>query len=87
MSTPEPIDCHEAAERLYEYLDGELTPQMEASVREHLKACAPCFGLSEFEKSFLSFLHARTRARQAPDHLKKRIFEQVLFDRGSPENE
>ena len=85
MSAPEPIDCHEAAEQLYEYLDGELTPEVEAAVRAHLKDCAPCFGLAEFEKSFLSFLRARTRARQAPERLKKRIFEQVLFDRGSPE--
>ncbi|UCD23696.1 MAG: mycothiol system anti-sigma-R factor [Gemmatimonadota bacterium] len=83
MNAPRKIDCQEAAERLYEYLDGELTPDSEAEVRAHLDDCAPCFKLLGFEDAYLSFLRARTRAHQAPEHLKKKIFEQVLFDQDS----
>jgi anti-sigma factor (TIGR02949 family) len=87
MTAPEPIDCHEAARRLYEYLDDELTPEVEASVRAHLKDCANCFSLCGFEGAYLSFLKARTKAQAAPEHLKKRIFEQILLDRDSAETE
>lgn len=80
MKGPDSIDCRAAAEQLYEYLDGELTPEVEAAIRTHLNDCAPCFRLFGFEEAYLAFLQARTRARQAPEHLKKRIFEQVLFD-------
>ncbi len=83
MTTTEPIDCHAAARRLYEYLDGELTPEVEASVKAHLERCAQCFSLYGFEGAYLAFLRARTRAQVAPEHLKKRIFEQVLLDRGT----
>jgi anti-sigma factor (TIGR02949 family) len=82
MNAPRKIDCKEAAEHLYEYLDGELTPESEAEVRSHLEDCAPCFKLVGFEDKYLQFLRARARAHKAPDHLKKRIFEQVLFDEG-----
>ena len=83
MNASRKIDCQAAAERLYEYLDGELTPESEAEVRAHLDDCAPCFKLVEFEDAYLSFLRARTRAHQAPEHLKKRVFERVLFNRDS----
>ncbi|UCG86782.1 MAG: mycothiol system anti-sigma-R factor [Gemmatimonadota bacterium] len=87
MNTPNSIDCSAAAEQLYAYLDGELTPEVEAAVRTHLESCAPCFQLLGFEESYLAFLRARAQARHAPEHLKKRIFEQVLFDRGAADPE
>ena len=87
MSAPRKIDCHAAAERLYEYLDDELTPESEAEVRTHLEDCALCFQLLGFENAYLSFLRARTRANRAPEHLRKRIFEQVLFDKDSAESQ
>jgi anti-sigma factor (TIGR02949 family) len=87
MTATEPIDCQAAASRLYEYLDGELTPEAEASIRTHLEECAPCFSLFGFEGAYLAFLKARTKARTVPEYLKKHIFEQVLFDRDSVETE
>jgi anti-sigma factor (TIGR02949 family) len=87
MKAPDSIDCRAAAEQLYAYLDGELTPDVKAAVRAHLEDCAPCFRLYGFEESFVAFLRARTQARHAPEHLKKRIFEQVLFDRGAADPE
>ena len=87
MNAPDSIDCRAAAEQLYAYLDGELTPEVQAAVRTHLKDCAPCFQLYGFEGSYLAFLRARSQARQAPEKLKKRIFEQVLFGRGAADPE
>jgi len=78
MSEPRSIDCQEAADRLYEYLDRELTPATEAEVRAHLAACAPCSSLFEFETAYLRFLHARTRSQGAPEHVRRRIVDALL---------
>lgn len=67
-------------ERLYEYLDGELTPEREAEVRAHLDRCRACLALSRFENAFLRFLEARARAQRAPESLRRRILEQFLFN-------
>ena len=81
------MDCHKAAGRLYDYLDGELTPEIERTVRKHLRDCAPCFSLFNFEGAYLKFLSARTQARKAPQHLRRRIFEQVLLKGDQLEDE
>ncbi len=75
---PRMIDCSEVLDRLYEFLDGELTPEREAEVKAHLVACAPCTSLSGFEASFIRFLEIRTRARKTPDSLRKKLLAQLL---------
>jgi anti-sigma factor (TIGR02949 family) len=83
---PEHLDCEQAADRLYEYLDGELTPAVEAAVRTHLAECAGCFALYDFESAYLRFVEARARARGAPPPLKRKILEQLLFEGDDPEH-
>jgi anti-sigma factor (TIGR02949 family) len=78
------MNCDDAVEHLYGYLDGELTADTETAVRGHLEDCTGCFGQFEFERSFLRFLEARAKAQCAPEPLKRRVFEQILLDR-SPE--
>lgn len=85
-SGQKPLECHEAAEHLYELLDQELTPELEAAVRAHLDACKHCFSVYEYERAFKRFLEARTRTRGAPEQLKRKIFEQLLLEQEtSPE--
>lgn len=74
------MDCDEALDRLYEFLDGELTPTAEEAVRRHLQACAPCLRLYDFERAYLRFLTARAAAQRAPAEARRRILEQLLFD-------
>ncbi len=76
---PQSIDCQEVMERLYEYLDGELTSERTAEVKTHLEDCRPCTALSSFEETFIRFLEVRTRTRNAPEELKKRILKDMLF--------
>lgn len=76
---PGAIDCAEVMERLYEYLDGELTTERSDEVKAHLQDCAPCTALSSFETTYIRFLEARTRTRNAPEELKKRILKEMLF--------
>ncbi len=76
---PRASDCAEVMERLYEYLDGELTARRAAEVKAHLQDCAPCTALLSFEDTYVRFLEARARARNAPEELKKRILEEMLL--------
>ena len=85
MTGPGPSDCHDVATQLYEYLDSELTAEDEAAVGAHLAQCEGCFSLYNFERAYLKFLSARTGARVAPQHLRKRIFEQLLFGENDAE--
>ena len=80
--TDEPynIDCHEALDRLYEYMDGELTPVRAEEVRLHLEMCAPCLAASNFENAYVRFLEARSWAQKAPEELRKKILQQILFE-------
>ncbi len=87
MTEPRLIDCREAAEKLYPYLDRELTTADERAVREHLADCAKCFRVFELEGVFLGFLNARTAAMRAPNELKKRIFETTIWGEDSQGSE
>lgn len=77
------MGCDDAVEHLYSYLDGELTRDSEQAVRGHLEDCTDCSSHFECERAFLRFLEARARAQCAPEPLKRRIFEQILLDRGT----
>jgi anti-sigma factor (TIGR02949 family) len=72
------MNCRECTEHLYEYLDRELTPQVEQEIRDHLATCPPCGDHFDFEQLFLDFLRARCRARGAPPELKRRILDELL---------
>jgi len=82
---PRHMSCHEALTYLYEYLDEELTPDVERQVRHHLAACAPCTSRFGFEETFLKFLEARAQSQGAPPDFKRRILERLLLDRDPPD--
>lgn len=73
------MNCQEALEHLYEFLDRELTADDERRVREHLTACSPCGDRFDVEQAFLRFIEARCRTRGAPPELRRRILHD-LFD-------
>ena len=78
------MDCDEAIEHLYSFLDGELTDDTAQEIRRHLTGCHGCFGHFEFERAFLLFLEARCQAQAAPTHLRRRVFERILLDQAEP---
>jgi mycothiol system anti-sigma-R factor len=70
--------CRECVEHLYEYLDREVTPELEAEIRAHIQKCPPCSEHYDFETLFLKFVRVRCRAQGAPATLRRRILEQLL---------
>ena len=57
------MKCRECIEHLYEYVDRELTPELEGEIRAHLAACPPCGKHFDFETLFIKFVRVRCRAR------------------------
>lgn len=67
------IDCSTAIERLYSYLDRELSEEEIEEVDRHLAKCPPCARFFNFEAGILRLVAARARETCAPPELRMRI--------------
>jgi anti-sigma factor (TIGR02949 family) len=69
----EMLDCDAVMRQLWDYLDGELTPETEDAIREHLAVCERCYPQYSFESAFLRALAAGRRTHSRPELLKARV--------------
>ncbi|HEX6939476.1 MAG TPA: zf-HC2 domain-containing protein [Longimicrobiales bacterium] len=68
--------CREAVARLYEYLDGELTPESAEAVRRHFELCKRCYPHLSFCQAFQDALRRAARGQPgAPEHLRRKLAE------------
>lgn len=51
--------CDDALEKLYLYLDGELTVESAEIVRVHLDDCPPCLDMFSFERRLKTVVRTR----------------------------
>lgn len=65
-------DCTETLQELYEYLDGELTPDKRKHIEQHLNDCSPCYEAFDFEAE-LRMVVRRRCTETVPDQLRQRI--------------
>ena len=72
MGSEEPTDCQESIERLYHYLDGELTEQRRAEIQQHLDDCSPCLEAFHFEFELRRVIAQKCRDH-VPDSLRARV--------------
>jgi mycothiol system anti-sigma-R factor len=66
------VDCSETIERLYIYLDGELTEEIRIEIKRHLDDCPPCLDAFDFEVELRQVIANRCQDR-VPDTLRQRI--------------
>jgi mycothiol system anti-sigma-R factor len=66
------VSCDETIERLYFYLDGELTEQRRIEIARHLDLCGPCVGAYGFEAELRRVVANRCQDH-VPDALRDRI--------------
>jgi len=71
------VDCNETIERLYTYLDGELTDERRGEIKHHLDDCPPCLDAFDFEAELRQVVADRCKDR-VPDSLRQRIHEALL---------
>jgi mycothiol system anti-sigma-R factor len=67
-------ECREALDRLYHYLDGELTESRRLQIKEHLDTCMPCLEAFDFEAELKILIASRCRD-DVPVHLRMRVIE------------
>ena len=67
-------ECREALDRLYHYLDGELTDSRRRQIKEHLDTCLPCLEAFDFEAELKMLIASRCRD-DVPTHLRLRVVE------------
>lgn len=65
-------DCDDALTQLYEYIDGELTPDRRATIKAHLDDCGPCLDAVDFEDALRKVLADRCRDT-VPDALRQKV--------------
>ncbi len=66
-------NCRETLDRLYQYLDRELSDAEQRIVQQHLERCPPCRDLFQFEANVLTFVGRRCRETAAPPSLRDRV--------------
>ena len=72
MGPEEHADCEGTIERLYHYLDGELTDERRAEIKRHLDECGPCLDAYDFEAELRRVIAEKCRDR-VPEHLVLRV--------------
>ena len=69
-------DCAQALARVYEYLDGEMSPADYERIREHIDDCSPCLQQYDLDVA-LKALVRRSCQESAPADLRERIMVKI----------
>lgn len=66
--------CREALQRVYEYLDNELSPADAAHIKLHFEKCRACYPVLKFCESFQQAMQRAAECQCcAPPDLKDKI--------------
>jgi mycothiol system anti-sigma-R factor len=74
---PHDTDCREVLDRVYEYLDGEMTSHDVAKIRQHLEECSPCLTEYDLDVALKALLRRSCACESAPDALRQRIMVKI----------
>jgi anti-sigma factor (TIGR02949 family) len=78
------LDCDAVMRQLWDYCDGELTPERMETIRAHLAVCQRCYPQYEFERDFLALLQRATREHSDPTRLRERLIRALEADGLTP---
>jgi len=79
------VGCDETIERLYFYLDGELTEERRLEISQHLDLCGPCVGAYGFEAELRRVIASRCKDH-VPEELITRVHEALAAEHRSKTN-
>jgi anti-sigma factor (TIGR02949 family) len=72
------MSCHEAMERLWEFLDGEMPDEDRQALQRHLEVCGRCYPAYDFQRAYLEYTRRLATQEQAPPELRKQLFQRIL---------
>ena len=70
-------DCSETLHRVYEYLDGEMTPDDTHKIAQHLDECAPCLQQYNLDQALKSLVKRSCQCEEAPVALRTQIMARI----------
>ncbi len=70
---PHDIDCRQVIEQVYLYLDGEMTDEGCADIRQHLDECSPCLRAYGVDQDIKTLIARKCGCDTAPSELKVRV--------------
>jgi mycothiol system anti-sigma-R factor len=71
-------DCHEVLDRVYEYVDGEMTAEDVAWIREHLATCEECLTEYHLDVALKALVRRCCGCDSAPEDLRQRILDRII---------
>ncbi len=74
---PHDTDCSVVLAKLFEYLDGELTSDDCARIKQHLGECGPCLSEYEADQLMKMLLKRSCGCEAAPQELRARIMVRI----------
>lgn len=75
-------NCDEALHEIYQFLDGELTPEKRSLIARHLDDCPPCGEAYDFEAELRNVISQKCRDT-VPESLRQRIADAISRDEAS----
>lgn len=76
------MDCNECRERLYPYLDRELSERELDEVRVHLDECGGCESSFVLERTFLDRLRGSATSEVCPEAVRERLILRIRSEVG-----
>ncbi len=71
------MNCREALQLMYEYLDSELTEDTVARIRRHLSICEHCFEKFEFERHLEEYLSVKGQVEVDAAPLRAKVMQRI----------
>jgi mycothiol system anti-sigma-R factor len=74
---PHEMDCSEVLDKVYEFLDGEVSEADRARIGQHLDECGPCLRQYGLERAVKALVLRSCTCDQAPEQLRVRIVARI----------
>ncbi|SDL91092.1 mycothiol system anti-sigma-R factor [Nonomuraea maritima] len=74
---PHDTDCSEVLEKVYAYLDGELTADDVAEIRVHLDECSPCLQEYDLDKAIKALVAKHCGCDPVPSDLRSKVLARI----------
>ncbi len=71
------MNCQEALQNLYEFIDRELDTATVEDIQAHLAHCDGCLGKFEAEKLFKEMLQAKAGGERVSEEMRARILARI----------
>ena len=73
MSGDHSSDCSEVLEKVWLYLDGEMSADQLADIRVHLDECSPCLRAYGLEQAVKALVARKCGCEPAPEELRLKL--------------